>query len=685
MNQKGRTWTVLPERILLGCSLALFCVLGCASSIPGPRETARYEEAVSLYSGQKYKEAMKEAKPLLVRYPLWPEVSLLYAKAARASGGIEGRYLASHTLSRIIAHYPDRADLRRELASLNFEQGFYSYARAHYQELLRADERDSEAHYMLGLIAHKYWKRYRDTADLSRIIAELSRSIQLDSLRADSYRRLSMAYLEKGRRDSLDTVTSSMLKLLPAEPDAHMLRAIALHGNGKYEEELAEWQRYFSLSDSATVAPFDDISLLITLSQKAELARLDEGGRARFLRGFWKNLDPTPTTQLNERVLEHWYRVGLSGLLFRDETAGIPGWETAPGQVFVRYGMPEQERSGVSIWAEGGNIGVPVLVWSYKDEMGSFQASFYDYMLSGSYSYFQFSTVPSALDERIYYHPTSYEHDYGAEVYPCFFAAAGFLRGSGVREELYVGVPLERVTRGDWRRVPVNLAVFDTLWNEVVSVSTTMASARTFASGQGAALVHEMGLPLSPGRYTVAVAVRDSLSGTLGMAKEDITVPALHTDSLDVSDIELAYTIPAQRFFSGISKDGAIVPNPSGVYVAPERVWLYYEVYNLAQNADGKCRFVARYSIVPVKKEGSTIWEFITSIVSPGEHYIVNSLEREVESPSSSEQMAIDVSSLSRGSYSLVLSIRDLTSGAVAETERPFEKASAPKPKGEKP
>jgi hypothetical protein len=344
----------------------------------------------------------------------------------------------------------------------------------------------------------------------------------------------------------------------------------------------------------------------------------------------------------------------------------------------VRYGLPQSKEYTVAV-AEADNVGLPALIWSYSDEMGDFSVVFVDYTLSGNYTYVAFSMFPSDIDERLYYKPTSYTHDYDAEAYQNFFATAGFMRGGGVSEEFYVGVPLERVTGGDWKRVPFEFAVFDTLWNAVLRVSTTLESARTFAAaGTSATIVKQMSFRLPPDMYIVAVAVRDTASGTVGLTKERVRVPDLGKTAPGVSEVELAYLLPAERRPPGISKSDGILANPSGVFVTPEPLRVYYEVYNLTKGADGQCRFTTKYSIVPHKKKGSLFWEFVGSLFTPGQHYIVSSVDRQVERQSSSEELSIDISSLKDGSYRLVLEVVDSVTRQTATTERVFDKLPAP-------
>ncbi|KPJ61658.1 MAG: hypothetical protein AMJ46_00830 [Latescibacteria bacterium DG_63] len=673
---------VRPPAKLTGAKVIILTVMlcvvlgGCAATAPGDRYIKNYRRALRLYNEARFEEALKELKPLVVRFPTRVEGTLLYARAARATGTIEGRRLASEVLVRLLAHYPERTEIRRELGSLYFEQGFYSYARAQYETLLEQNEEDSDAHYMRALTVDRDWKRYHDEDDLSLIVAELLRATELDPRNRDAMSRLTLAYLEREQPDSMRLVLERFLGNYPLDTDATMFNAIALHEEARYEESLAEWERFFSLCDTVTYEAFNDITFLLTPAQTKRLTHLDKEAAEQFVRVLWKELDPTPTTELNERIMEHWRRVGISKALFSDDKTGTPGWATGPGEVLIRFGMPEKREYTFSLTGPE-NLALPTLVWHYADDAGSFNVAFVDYCLSGDFQYFAFSQLPTAYDVRVYYNPAVYEHDYGAEVFENFFTSAGFLRDFGVKEELYLGIPLEEVTAGDWRNVPCEAVVFDTLWNEVIRVSTTLDGARTYAQQNiRGVLVRELGLDLGPGTYVVAVAVEDSTSGTMGITKERVKVPTFSRDALGVSEIELAYVIPEGRVAPGFGQKEGVLANPSGTYAVPEPVRLYYEVYNLARDKDGKYRFITRYSILPFKERGDSFWDFLSSLFASSRHYIASSFQRQVDGPSSSERLTIDVSALKNGSYRLVLEIEDTTAKQRVETERIFQKVS---------
>ena len=66
---------------------------------------------------------------------------------------------------------------------------------------------------------------------------------------------------------------------------------------------------------------------------------------ARELRGFWIQKDPTPTTPLNERLIEHWQRILFARANYRYSIDPPYGTDDR-GIIYVKYGAPGREKSG---------------------------------------------------------------------------------------------------------------------------------------------------------------------------------------------------------------------------------------------------------------------------------------------------------------------------------------------------
>ncbi len=64
------------------------------------------------------------------------------------------------------------------------------------------------------------------------------------------------------------------------------------------------------------------------------------------IRGFWIQLDPTPSRVVNERLIEHWQRIAEARKRFTKNRATIYGTDDR-ALIYIRYGEPDRTQSGI--------------------------------------------------------------------------------------------------------------------------------------------------------------------------------------------------------------------------------------------------------------------------------------------------------------------------------------------------
>jgi GWxTD domain-containing protein len=104
----------------------------------------------------------------------------------------------------------------------------------------------------------------------------------------------------------------------------------------------------FEKSDRLLMEDVQRISPLLSLQTREEWDGLLEKGQASLLekiRAFWVTKDPIPTTDLNERLIEHWERLAHVKENFTLESNSIFGADDR-GLVFMKYGAPEAKFGG---------------------------------------------------------------------------------------------------------------------------------------------------------------------------------------------------------------------------------------------------------------------------------------------------------------------------------------------------
>ncbi|HKT23957.1 MAG TPA: GWxTD domain-containing protein [Terriglobales bacterium] len=84
----------------------------------------------------------------------------------------------------------------------------------------------------------------------------------------------------------------------------------------------------------------EDVRYIITDEERAAFKQLsNDEERDNFIEAFWARRDPTPDTVENEFKEEHYARIAYANEHF---AAGIPGWKTDRGRIYIMYGKPDE-------------------------------------------------------------------------------------------------------------------------------------------------------------------------------------------------------------------------------------------------------------------------------------------------------------------------------------------------------
>jgi len=84
----------------------------------------------------------------------------------------------------------------------------------------------------------------------------------------------------------------------------------------------------------------EDVVWIITDEERAAFKQLsNDEERDNFIEAFWQRRDPTPDTEENEYKEEHYRRIAYANEHF---AAGIPGWKTDRGRMYIMYGPADE-------------------------------------------------------------------------------------------------------------------------------------------------------------------------------------------------------------------------------------------------------------------------------------------------------------------------------------------------------
>jgi len=86
-----------------------------------------------------------------------------------------------------------------------------------------------------------------------------------------------------------------------------------------------------------------DVAWIITDEERSAFKQLsNDEERENFIEAFWQRRDPTPDTAENEFKEEHYRRIAYANEHF---PAGIPGWKSDRGRMYIVFGPPDEIES----------------------------------------------------------------------------------------------------------------------------------------------------------------------------------------------------------------------------------------------------------------------------------------------------------------------------------------------------
>jgi GWxTD domain-containing protein len=363
--------------------------------------------------------------------------------------------------------------------------------------------------------------------------------------------------------------------------------------------------------------------------------------RREMLRLRWAELDPTPTTDRNERKETHYRRLAYALAEFARK--GDPGWDKR-GELLLRFGPP-QEREIIPAVIEVGEIIPPRERWTYAyPEMAfevadlllqdDFQDSF-RWMKSGrvdmAHGGGPIDRAPGVAPEiaaptvgaeaaqfraeKLYGNGVravgeggigqAYLHDFGAGKLDYLLDVLHFASPDSLRSTLEVNLLFDSADLRFEERtaeLDVELVAKTQGYEEVARASHRM---RETQRSEGGLVLDKLSLDLPPGSYRLALQARDVRSGRVGIYTTETQLKAFTRDRLDLSDVQVASSVKGGRVGHRFCKGSIlVVPNPGSIFRRGRDAGLYFEIYGLALGEDGVARFTVRIAVTGRKPPG---------------------------------------------------------------------------------
>ena len=144
---------------------------------------------------------------------------------------------------------------------------------------------------------------------------------------------------------SLPRILLRLPKILLAQPQAQPTDAVDPLKRPTNEKQRKKNQKALKQELSKPYKKWldEDVVYIITDEERAAFKQLsNDEERDNFIEAFWQRRDPTPDTEENEYKEEHYQRIAYANEHF---AAGVPGWRTDRGRIYIVFGKPDEIES----------------------------------------------------------------------------------------------------------------------------------------------------------------------------------------------------------------------------------------------------------------------------------------------------------------------------------------------------
>ncbi len=168
---------------------------------------------------------------------------------------------------------------------------------------------------------------------------------------------------------------------------------------------------------------------------------------------------------------------------------------------------------------------------------------------------------------------------------------------------------------------------------------------------------------VAPDSYRVAFHAKPENTDLLAdMSGVKINVPDYSPSVLALSDVVLAFNVAPTANVDKFSRNGLqVYPNPSRNFPLAKPLYIYFEVYHLTRDAEGRTNFTIEYTMSREQKKRGVKSAF-GLFGGDRKPAITSRLERQGNAAFSPEYLAIDASRLEKGEYRLAVKVIDAAS-----------------------
>lgn len=612
-----------------------------------------------------------------------PALFILHGRLLRSDGTIVGRLNSQYVLERAVQLFPEDPNVLQELGLTYFSQTFYSDAARCFERALEIDPGMCDAKYKLGVTHYERWKlrvnAYHDEAMAAR--RWLEAAVECDPGNDDAAVRYTYTLYALDRTDEADRCARECAARFPDMAEFPLLAGTIAYDDGRYAAadscyrialaRMTEVELVAYTSLHRNVLGYDDMKVYDNVSDE-EKARID--------RSYWVVRDFDPTTDINERFLEHVYRTFRADLYFSHSSTHIAwvkpqtrGWDTERGEISIKFGWPD------NIHASHG--GTRFESWTYVTPGQVHEFFFNDRFLNGNLQ------IPPSRSEKLQYarHQNRVTHYRPSALVVGGAMDAVVFKDDNFSSSIYVTVQvdadsiLNNIDPAALGVFHVRGRFFDEDWNvEHTVIDSVPAPGAPVVAGSDRDLydvVLHSELPF--GNYNLACAFEDT--GHLAVATFIGQCDGERFADSKVLVSDLLFLRGAPGGTAIVRGDHRLPANPWRAYAHGQPLEVYFEIYNLDVSA-GRSEYRLSFEIHESPADPPSAWNRLGRAVARfagfdgGDPTVVQTFERTGQGYEERERIAIDVGTLDEGRYRLIVTVTDLHRGDRAQASKIFYK-----------
>jgi len=268
---------------------------------------------------------------------------------------------------------------------------------------------------------------------------------------------------------------------------------------------------------------------------------------------------------------------------------------------------------------------------------------------------------------------TEYKYDKKPLDFPFNFLTFKGENGK-IRVELYFGIEgkefeLETGIQGNTLNLSRFVGIYDENWNESIRINKddripVNLTPDEWKNSSATEMEH---FEISPGIYNYEFHLQDKVSDKFGVYKDSLTINDYWKDDFMISDILLSGSIDSAVQNTPFQKgDLSYNPHMFNDFEKDATVSIYYELYNLTYDSEGKTHFQVTLTVQPFgtdkKSEKNIISRFAQRLFGQEKEIISSTYEYSGHIRDEKLHFNLKTENEQSGKYELIISVRDMNS-----------------------